>query len=51
MEFISINEELRVPLNHELDESPQDSASIPEIIQVKLILDAAGICQSVGMLY
>ncbi|OII73659.1 uncharacterized protein cubi_03457 [Cryptosporidium ubiquitum] len=51
MEFININGELRVPLKHELDESPQDLTSVPEIIEIKLILDAAGICQCIGMLY
>lgn len=50
MEFASITEELHVSLNHKLDESPQESALIPEIIQVKLVLDAAGICQNIGML-
>ncbi|KAL5366965.1 hypothetical protein CPHLJ_8g2315 [Cryptosporidium parvum] len=49
MEFASITEELHVSLNHKLDESPQESALIPEIIQVKLVLDAAGICQNIDL--
>ncbi|KAH8583574.1 uncharacterized protein ELE39_000342 [Cryptosporidium sp. chipmunk genotype I] len=49
MEFTNIHGELRIPLNHKLDELPQEPALIPEIAQVKLILDAAGICQSIDL--